>query len=117
MSMFISNVKSLFEMKEIPLDVPQIKGRNSLVNCTPISDVSDLNDIGNGVFYVSVVLVALMGIFGTLANGLVLYISRKNNDFGGFQEVNSVVKHLATSDFLFGVLGCPLTIVWWYWGE
>ena len=52
-----------------------------------------------------------------LGNGLVLYISNKNVDFGGFQEVNWVVKNLAASDFLFGVIGCPLTIVWWYWGK
>ena len=52
-----------------------------------------------------------------LGNGLVLYISNKNVDFGGFQEVNWVVKNLAASDFLFGIIGCPLTIVWWYWGK
>ena len=80
-------------------------------------EFEELNKIGNGVFYFSVVLIALMGLFCTLGNGLVLYISNKNQDFGGFREINSVVKQLAMSDFLFGVLGCPLTIVWWYWGK
>ena len=69
------------------------------------------------MFWCSVVICVLIGIFSSLGNGLVLYISNKNVDFGGFQEVNLVVKNLATSDFLFGVLGCPLTIVWWYWGK
>merc|ERR1712223_674821 len=43
--------------------------------------------------------------------------SYKKEDFGGFRHVNSVVKNLALSDCLFGLIGCPLTIVFWYWGE
>ena len=81
------------------------------------SDLQKLNEIGNIVFYISAALIGLMGVFCTLGNGLVLYISNKNKDFGGFREINSVVKNMALSDFLFGVIGCPLTIVWWYWGK
>ena len=95
---------------------------NKFLNSTTLYDTSDtlddeLNKVGDAVFYVSAVLIALMGIFCTIGNGLVLYISNRNHDFGGFQEVNWVVKNLAMSDFLFGVFGCPLTIVWWHWGK
>ena len=100
-----------------------ISRKNDFLNSTTLYDSSDtlnddeLNKVGDAVFYVSAVLIALMGIFCTIGNGLVLYISNKNQDFGGFQEVNWVVKNLAISDFLFGVFGCPLTIVWWHWGK
>ena len=97
-------------------ECPLIKGRNNFDGNESISDVSELKEIGDIAFYVSTCLIGLIGIFCILGNGLVLYISRKNQDFGGFQEVNSVVKNLAASDFLFGVIGCPCTIVWWYWG-
>lgn len=96
---------------------------NEFLNSTTLYDApvdalnDELNKTGDAVFYVSAVLVAFMGIFCTIGNGLVLYISNKNQDFGGFQEVNWVVKNLAMSDCLFGVFGCPLTIVWWYWGK
>ena len=104
-----------------------IIGRNNLNNSrnhtsltfelhTP-EEFEEVNKIGNGVFYFSAVLIVLMGLFCTVGNGLVLYISNKNKDFGGFREINSVVKQLALSDFLFGLVGCPLTIVWWYWGK
>ena len=96
--------------------------KNDFLNSTTLYDSSDtlddeLNKVGDAVFYISAVLIALMGIFCTIGNGLVLYISNKNQDFGGFREVNWVVKNLAMSDCLFGVFGCPLTIVWWYWGK
>ena len=104
-----------------------IIGRNNLNNSintthtkfelhTP-EEFDEMIKIGNGVFYFSAVLIVLMGLFCTVGNGLVLYISNKNKDFGGFREINSVVKQLALSDFLFGLVGCPLTIVWWYWGK
>ena len=95
-----------------------LSSRNSLGDDSSAeSELQKLNEIGNIVFYVSAVLIGLMGVFCTLGNGLVLYISNKNKDFGGFREINSVVKNMALSDFLFGVIGCPLTIVWWYWGK
>ena len=108
MSMFMTNPC----IQECPL----IQGRNNLDSNESTTDVSELKEIGDVAFYVSTFLIGVIGIFCILGNGLVLYISRKNQDFGGFQEVNLVVKHLAASDFLFGVIGCPLTIVWWYWG-
>ena len=68
-------------------------------------------------FYVSVVICVLMGIVSVLGNGLVVYISRLKKDSGKFQYVNKVVKHLALSDFLYGVIGIPCTIIFWQWGK
>ena len=83
-----------------------LSSRNSLGDeSSEDADIQKLNEIGNIVFYVSAVLIGLMGVFCTLGNGLVLYISNKNKDFGGFREINSVVKNMALSDFLFGVIG------------
>ena len=74
-------------------------------------------DVEETTFWVSVALCLLMGIVSALGNGLVLYVASKKDDFGGFCQINWVVKNLALSDLLFGIIGCPLTIVFWYWGK
>ena len=76
-----------------------------------------LKSVEVGVFWFSVALCLLLGMLSTFGNGLVIYISNKKSSFGGFREVNWVVKNLAFSDFVFGFVGCPLTIVFWYWGK
>jgi len=68
------------------------------------------------VFWICVVICVVMGMISAFGNGLVVYVSYKKEDFGGFRHVNSVVKNLAFSDCLFGLIGCPLTILFWYWG-
>ena len=71
------------------------------------------------VFCISVILCVLMGMLSTFGNGLVMYISHKRAHFrvGNFKDVTMVVKNLVVSDFLFGLIGSPLTIVFWYWGK
>ena len=68
-------------------------------------------------FWISVTLCFLMGMLSSFGNGLVLYVSNKKNDFGGYSQINWVVKNLALSDMLFGLIGCPLTIVLWTWSK
>ena len=68
-------------------------------------------------FWISVTLCFLMGMLSSFGNGLVLYVSNKKDDFGGYSQVNWVVKNLALSDMLFGLIGCPLTIVLWTWSK
>ena len=75
------------------------------------------HDIEETTFWVSVVLCLIIGIVSALGNGLVLYVSSKKDDIGGFCHINWVVRNLALSDLLFGLIGCPLTIVFWYWGK
>ena len=74
-------------------------------------------DVEETTFWVSVALCLLMGIVSALGNGLVLHVASKKDDLGGFCQINWVVKNLALSDLLFGIIGCPLTIVFWYWGK
>ena len=87
-----------------------------------MADVENLEDtsldrLKDAVFWISVVLICLMGLISAFGNGIVLYISNKESDFGGFQQVNSVVKHLAFSDLCFGAIGCPLYIVYQVWSK
>ena len=85
-----------------------------------MANITDSGNIGSteswNAFYVSVTICVLMGIVSVSGNGLVVYISRKK-DSGKFQYVNEAVKHLALSDFLYGVIGIPCTIIFWLWGK
>ena len=71
----------------------------------------------DATFYVAVVACSLMGLVSSLGNGLVMYISVMKNDQGRFRYVNMVVKNLALTDFLYGVIGVPMNILFWYWGK
>ena len=87
-----------------------------------MADVENLEDtsldrLKDAVFWISVVLICLMGLISAFGNGIVLYIAKRESDFGGFQHVNSVVKHLAFSDLCFGAIGCPLYIVYKAWSK
>ena len=93
----------------------------NLTNADLISNSSRASDAeattASVVFWLCVSICIVLGIISSLGNGLVVYVSYKKEDFGGFRHVNSVVKNLALSDCLFGLIGCPLTIVFWYWGK
>ena len=90
---------------------------NATSSTIPSPTDEALENTSLAVFWLSVVLCLLMGIVSALGNGLVIYISSTKDDFGEFRGVNRVVTNLATSDFLFGLIGCPLTIVFWWWGK
>ena len=75
------------------------------------------HDFEETTLWVCVALCLMMGIVSAFGNGLVLYVSNKKDDHGGFCQINWVVKNLALSDFLYGIIGSPLTIVFWYWGK
>ena len=93
MSMFMTNPC----IQECPL----IKGRNNFDGNESTSDVSELKEIGDAAFYVSTFLIGLIGIFCILGNGLVLYISRKNNAVHGkFQKL----AHSLLPNFSFSAL-------------
>ena len=68
-------------------------------------------------FWFCVVLTSIAGIISVVGNGLVLYVSKMKNNTGRFKHVNFVVRNLALSDFLFGLVGTPCGILYWYWGK
>ena len=67
-------------------------------------------------FWVSVVFSSIGGVISVLGNGLVLYVSAKRYNIGSFKYVNIVVENLALSDFMYGLIGTPCSILYWYWG-
>ena len=79
--------------------------------------MADENDTSWIAFWCSVILCLVAGFISILGNGLVLYVSNLKNDAGKFEYINLVVKHLALSDLLFGLIGTPFTILFWYWGR
>ena len=67
-------------------------------------------------FYISAALAVIAGLISILGNGLVLYVSNLKIDTGKMKYMNLVVKHLAACDLLFGLIGTPFTILFWYMG-
>ena len=88
---------------------------SNITNTTTIEGVNDRTS--EIAFWFSEVLCLVIGLVCILGNGLVLYVSTSKVDTGRFQHINSVVKNLATSDFLFGLIGIPLLMLWWWWGK
>ena len=60
------------------------------------------------LFYLVFALIAIIG------NGLVLYALKKNINFGCLWHLDGVIKSLATADMLFGLLGAPSNIMYFY---
>ena len=68
-------------------------------------------------FWVLNVICVLLGILSIIGNGLVIYAAKQKQDFGPLRQLNHVVINLAITDALFGLIGIPLTMVFWYWGK
>ena len=92
-----------------------INGATQMSNFTLIKGVDD--EASWIAFWFSVVLCLIAGVISILGNGLVLYVSIMKKDIGRFRYINFVAKNLALSDFLFGLIGTPATILFWYWGK
>ena len=88
---------------------------NNSLSTPPIDGVD--YQTGWIVFWCTATLCMIAGVISILGNGLVLYVSFLNKDIGRFRYVNLVVKNLALCDFLFGLVGTPLTTLFWYWGK
>ena len=69
------------------------------------------------IFLVNMVICVLMGIGTVLGNLIVIVTVTRKKSSGIFRYVNEVVRNLAITDALFGLVGVPLTMVYWYWGK
>ena len=66
-------------------------------------------------FFASVcILVALLTVIG---NGIVIYVSIETKSYGRQRYLDNVVKSLAVTDFLFGVITTPLVVTSYYMGK
>ena len=83
-----------------------------------VKDIEGVTDEASWMaFCFSVVLSSIAGLISIVGNGLVLYVSTKERFTGRFKYVNYGVRNLALSDFLFGLIGTPGSITYWYWGN
>ena len=69
------------------------------------------------IFLVNMVICVLMGIGTIFGNLIVIVTITRKKSSGIFRYVNEVVRNLAITDALFGLVGVPLTMVYWYWGK
>ena len=89
------------------------------LNETNITTNITSNDIPASyvIFLVNMVICVLMGIGTVLGNLIVIVTVTRKKSSGIFRYVNEVVRNLAITDALFGLVGVPLTMVYWYWGK
>ena len=85
-------------------------------NTTTDSPNTGLGELAAVFWCVSCVFlcVAVVNIFG---NGLVIYAACGNRNTGRLRYLDDVIKSLAVSDMLFGILGCPLFVYANYLGR
>ena len=56
-------------------------------------------------------------ITGIIGNSLVVYFVHKTHNTGAFRHLSRVVRNLAINDFLYGLIGAPLLMARWTWGN
>ena len=62
-------------------------------------------------FWLGITICTLIIAIGTVLNALVIYFATQTKLTGAFRNLNTVVKHLAISDLLYGLVGCPFLLV------
>ena len=85
-------------------------------SCEDYQEDLQIDKINEVLFWVAATICALIAVFGMIANGLVLYFAIKQPFAGALRHINTVVKHLAVSDSLYGLLSTPMSLVYWYQG-
>ena len=78
---------------------------------------SQMNQVNDVLFWTVSAICILMAIVGAIANSSVFYFANKEPWTGSLRHLNQVVKHLAISDVLYGVLGIPLSLAYWRMGK
>ena len=86
-------------------------------SCQSHQEESQLNEINEALFWTTTVVSALIVIPGAVANIVVLYYAKQEPSTGALRHLNRVVKHLAVSDLLYGVLATPFSLAYWRLGK
>ena len=68
-------------------------------------------------FWVLIAVWTLTCIAGIIGNSLVIYFASRKPKEDTFRHLNTVVRNLAITDFLYSVFGSPLTMVYWTWSK
>ena len=85
--------------------------------CQSHHEESQINQINEVLFWTAAAVCTLIFTFGAIADGLVIYFANQEPSTGALRHLNKVVKQLAVSDILLGVLACPLTLAYWKMGK
>ena len=86
-------------------------------SCQNYPEQAEIGQINEGLFWTAATICSLIALFGMIANGVVLYFVNKEPFAGALRHINTVVKHLAVANFLYGLLGCPLSLTYWKAGK
>ena len=78
---------------------------------------TQIDQTNEALFWTAVTISSLIVIFGAIANILVIYFASQEPWTGKVRHLNKVVKHLAVSDLLYGVIGHPLVLLYWKRGK
>ena len=90
-----------------------LRSTQNVSDCQSNQEGSQLNEINEILLGITAAICTLIVILGAVANALVLYYAKQEPPTGTLSHLNRVVKHLAVSDLLYGVLGTPLALAHW----
>ena len=86
-------------------------------SCQNHQQGSQLNEINEVMFWITTVVCAPIVILGAVANVLVLCYAKQEPLRRTLRHLNRVVKNLAVSDLLYGVLATPFALAYWHLGN
>ena len=97
----------------------QVETRDDLVynNLTEVTNGARHTpsyDENQSLFWVMVVLYTCFGLLAAVGNGLVLYVAHKGRDDSRLQYLGPLIKSLAVTDLLFGLIGTPMLIAFYF---
>ena len=81
--------------------------------CQSHQEQPQITQINEILFWTTVAISALIAVFGVITNTLVIYFANQENSTTTLRYLNIIVKHLAISDLLCGVLATTGFLVYW----
>ena len=86
---------------------------------TIVTNISEPNSYQKNfeLFWTFASVCFLNAIITLIGNGVVIYVSHQTRNTGRLRHLDGVVKSLAVTDFLFGLIGTPLIVINYYYGR
>ena len=99
------------------LFIPLAKRRRSLVKKDHSVDTPETEyDRNKALFWALMLFYMCLAVIAVIGNGLVLYASYGTRNTGRLRYLDDAIRSLAVADMLFGMVGTPLLILWYYMG-